>query len=73
MLTATAVVVWDRWWPVSKYLWIYSAVVLAPPLLHPPYGERGVVVWISASDIGAATPSLVILEAGEGSEAGIPN
>lgn len=40
------------------------------PWSPPPHGERGVVVWIGARDIGAATPSLVIWEAGEGSEAG---
>lgn len=64
MLIATTVVFWDQWWLLSKYLWIYSTVV------PPPHGERGVVVWIGARDIGAATPSLVIWEAGEGSEAG---
>lgn len=67
MLIATTVVIWDRWWLLSKYLWIYSAMV--SPLFHP-HGERGVVVWIRASDIGTTTPSLVIWEAGEESEAG---
>lgn len=42
-------------------------IAQCPP--PPPHGERG-VVWIGARDIGAATPSLVIWEAGEGSEAG---
>lgn len=30
---ATTVVVWDKCWPLSKYLWIYSIVVPPPPLL----------------------------------------
>lgn len=45
-------------------LWRYGL-----PLLLP-HGVRGVVVWITASDIGATTPSLVIWEGEEGSEAG---
>lgn len=65
-IISTTAAVWDWWWPVSKYLWIYSTMV-SPPFI--PHGERG-VVWIGASDIVAATPSLVIWETGEGSEAG---
>lgn len=42
---ATTVVVWDKRWPLSKYLWIYSIVVPPPP---PPSRVRGVAVWIRA-------------------------
>lgn len=63
MLISTIVVVWDQWWLLSKYLWIYSAMVF--PLVLPPRWKRCCCLdqrqWYWCS--------LVIWEGGEGSEA----
>lgn len=68
MHIASVVVVWDQWWLLSKYLWIYSTTVWSPPLPRLTVGE--VLLFGPAPAIfGATTPSLVIREGEEGSEA----
>lgn len=54
MLVASILVVWDRWWLLSKYTWIYCSAV-APVVKEVLFGSV------------LPRPSLVILERREGS------